>query len=41
MKEIVTLAGKKYEVENGIYNPIEKKSRFEKDGGTYLLAASR
>ena len=24
MKEIVTLAGKKYEVADGIYNPIEK-----------------
>lgn len=36
MKEIVTLAGKKYEVEDGIYNPIEKKSPFEKRGGTYV-----
>lgn len=36
MKEIVTLAGKKYEVEDGIYNPLEKKTPFEKDGGTYV-----
>ena len=35
--EVITLAGIRYEVENGIYNPLVKATSFEKTGGTYTM----
>ena len=37
MKEKVTLAGKEYLMEEGIYTPIVKENSFERQGGTYKM----
>ncbi|HBH5665129.1 TPA: TnpV protein [Enterococcus faecium] len=37
MKEKLTLAGKEYLMEEGIYTPIVKENSFERQGGTYKM----
>ena len=37
MNEKVTLAGKEYLMEEGIYTPIVKENSFERQGGTYKM----
>ncbi|WP_423754156.1 TnpV protein [Anaerococcus vaginalis] len=37
MKEKLTLAGKEYLMEEGIYIPIVKENSFERQGGTYKM----
>ncbi|HEL1270660.1 TPA: TnpV protein [Streptococcus equi subsp. zooepidemicus] len=37
MNEKVTLAGKEYLMEEGIYTPIVKENYFERQGGTYKM----
>ncbi|HHS3433370.1 TPA: TnpV protein [Streptococcus pyogenes] len=37
MKEKLTLAGKEYLMEEGIYTPIVKENSYERQGGTYKM----
>ena len=37
MKEKLTLAGKEYLMEEGIYTPIVNENSFERQGGTYKM----